>query len=485
MSDASQRPALVWLRQDLRLADNPALATAAKTGARVAFVYVLDDKTPGRWKLGAASRWWLHRSLEALSAALAKRGARLILRRGDAAKVIPALAKEIGAAHVFWSRCYEPYAIARDTAIKAALLKAGVAVESVNAALFVEPWEMRTGAGEPYKVFTPFWRAVRAQGALRAPIPPPKQFNAFAGSATSDDLASWKLLPTKPNWASEFEKAWKPGEAGAHAALDHFLDGALSAYPKARDRADIDGTSRLSPHLHWGELSPAQAAASATAYAEAHGTPSASLEKFLAELGWREFSHHLLFHWRDLPSANWKPQFDAFPWANDEARFAAWTRGETGYPMVDAGMRQLWRTGWMHNRVRMIAASFLIKDLMIDWRRGADWFWDTLVDADLANNSASWQWVAGSGADASPFFRIFNPVTQGETYDPNGDYVRRWAPELAKLPAEHIHAPWKAPAVVLREAGVTLGETYPNPIVDHAEARQRALEAFAAIKSAA
>jgi deoxyribodipyrimidine photo-lyase len=296
-------------------------------------------------------------------------------------------------------------------------------------------------------------------------------------------LEAWGLSPRNPNWAAGFDH-WTPGEAGARAALERFLDTALPGYLVDRDRPDREGASRLSPNLHFGEISPAQAWAAAAAKADATGAER-GFEKFIAALGWRDFSHHLLHHWPELPERNWKPAFDDFPWADDEAGFRAWTRGRTGYPIVDAGMRQLWATGWMHNRVRMIAASFLVKDLLIDWRRGADWFWDTLVDADLANNSASWQWVAGSGADAAPYFRIFNPVTQGETYDPDGAYVRRWVPELARLPNELIHAPWLASKDALAEAGVRLGETYPHRVVDHGEARKRALAALENIKATA
>lgn len=474
-------PAIVWLRQDLRLADNPALQAAAQTGQPLLFVYVLDDATPGRWKLGGASRWWLDRSLRALGAALAKKGARLILRRGAAEAVLPTILAETGASAVFWNRLYEPYAIARDTRMKATLQKSGVAVETFNGALLHEPWSIRTRQDQPFKVFTPFWRAASAI-APRAPLPPPHSIQSFKGDIASDELDAWRLTPRRPDWATGFDPVWSPGEKGAAAALDAFLDAKLAAYPDARNRPDHNGTSRLSPHLHFGEISPVQIWRAAQARAGDAGRP---LEKFLAEIGWREFSHHLLFHWPTLPEANWRSSFDAIPWRDDDASFRAWTRGQTGFPIVDAGMRELWATGYMHNRVRMIAASFLIKDLLIDWRRGADWFWDTLLDADLANNSASWQWVAGSGADATPYFRIFNPVTQGKTYDPNGAYVRRWAPELANLPDELIHAPWLAAPNVLRDARVELGRTYPQRIVDHATARKRALDVFSSLKSAA
>lgn len=477
----TRAPAIVWLRQDLRLGDNPALRAAVDSGRPIILLYVLDDETPGEWKLGGASRWWLHRSLEALGRDIAKRGGALTLRRGNAAKVLPDLVEESGADSVFWNRCYEPYAIARDTALKNQLTNAGIEVTTCNGALLFEPWTVKTKSGEPFKVYTPFWRAC-LQMESRAPVPAPKKLNGFSGDVSSDALATWRLLPSRPNWASGFEPEWTPGEAGALHALDLFIDQSLSGYPEGRDQLGVAGTSRLSPHLHFGEISPLQVRAKIEAAAAHHTTLGRGSEKYLAEIGWREFSTNLLFHWPTLPQANWKSAFDAFPWRDDDAGFEAWTRGQTGYPVVDAAMRELWATGYMHNRARMIAASFLIKHLLIDWRRGERWFWDTLCDADLANNAASWQWVAGSGADASPYFRIFNPVTQGERYDADGAYVRRWVPELAKLPDDLLHKPWEADARALKDAGVVLGRTYPHPIVDHASARARALATFDALK---
>lgn len=477
----SEAPAIIWLRQDLRLGDNPALRAALGTKRPLILLFVLDDETPGRWRIGGASRWWLHRSLEALSADVSKRGGMLVLRRGDAADVVPAIARETKAEAVFWNRCYEPHAIKRDAAIKASLRTEGVVVESYNGTLLFEPWTVKTKANEPYKVFTPFWRAC-LQVQPRAPLPSPKKIPGWTGKIASDELASWELLPTKPNWAKSFEPEWRPGEAGALVALQRFIEDKLTAYPEGRDQLGENGTSRLSPHLHWGEISPVQIHAAINSAAHDSAALQRGADKFMTEIGWREFSTNLLFHWPTLPEANWRDQFDAFAWNDDDAALGAWRSGRTGYPVVDAAMRELWLTGYMHNRARMIAASFLIKHLLIDWRRGEDWFWDTLLDADLANNAASWQWVAGSGADASPYFRIFNPVTQGQRYDADGAYVRRWLPELAKLPDEFIHAPWEASASVLRAAGVVLGETYSAPIVEHAAARARALDAYAAIK---
>ena len=475
-------PSILWFRQDLRLSDNPALAAAAARGAPLLPVYVLDDETPGCWAPGGAGRWWLHHSLTALAADLDGLGRPLVLRRGPAERVILELAAEVGAGGVFWNRCYEPFAIARDTRIKAALQARGLAAESGNAALLFEPWVPKTQSGSPFKVFTPFWRQLLGREAPVAPLPRPA---ALPGGieARGDTLEDWSLLPHAPDWAGGLRDNWTPGEAGAKARLEAFLDTPVGDYQARRDLPDSPGTSRLSPHLHWGEISPRQIWHATRHQAAASGLDLAGSEAFLRELGWREFSYHLLYHWPELPERNWKPSFDGFPWREDEAAYRAWTRGRTGYPLVDAGLRELWASGWMHNRVRMVAASFLIKHLLIHWRRGEEWFWDTLVDADLASNSASWQWVAGSGADAAPFFRIFNPVTQSRKFDPEGGYLRRWLPELAKLPTAAIHAPWEADPGTLATAGVHLGETYPRPIVDHAAARARALAALKTIKA--
>lgn len=478
MSDSAS--SLFWFRQDLRLADNPALASAVSRGCPLVLLYVLDEETPGEHAVGGAQRWWLHHSLAALAAEIERLGGRLTLRRGSAAEVLEAVVRESGADAVFWNRCYEPFAVERDRRLKERLKADDIAVESDNAALLVEPWRLKTGAGEPYKVYSPFWRALREAYNEPAPLPPPQSLPK-SPKVKSDRLEAWGLLPTKPDWAAGFGEWWEPGEAGAQTRLADFLDQGVESYKADRDRPDRLGTSRLSPHLHLGELGPRQVWHATRLAAEAAGGKQGA-EKFLSELAWREFSHHLLFHYPDLPEKNWRSQFDAFPWRSDEKAFRAWTAGRTGYPIVDAGMRELWQSGWMHNRVRMVVASFLIKHLLIDWRKGAAWFWDTLVDADLANNAASWQWVAGSGADAAPYFRVFNPILQGERFDPEGHYVRRWVPELAKLPANHIHQPWEAPAEVLEAAGVTLGKDYPHPLVEHGAARRRALAAFEEIK---
>jgi deoxyribodipyrimidine photo-lyase len=480
MGTATGAPVIWWVRQDLRVTDNAALAAALASGAPVLPVFVLDDEAAGRWAPGGASRWWLHHSLAALAAELATRGAPLVLRRGDSRRILPALAEETGARTVFAGRLYEPWARARDKAVAKALSDLGVEIKGERTALLFEPWEIETKSGGPYGVYTPFSRACFAAPAPDRPLPAPKRIPGPDKPPASDRLEDWSLLPTTPDWASGLRETWQPGEAGAATRLDRFLRDALARYDDLRNRPDLSGTSRLSPHLHWGEISPAAVWHAASAAGAARG---AAVETFLKELLWREFSHHLLWHRPEMPEEPLKPAFSAFPWRNDPAALRAWQRGRTGYPIVDAGMRELWHTGWMHNRVRMITASFLVKHLLLPWQEGEAWFWDTLVDADLAANSASWQWVAGSGADAAPYFRIFNPVLQGEKFDPEGAYVRRWVPELARLPAAVIHRPWEASPLVLREAGVALGRTYPAPIVEHGAARARALAALAEISA--
>lgn len=409
-----------------------------------------------------------------------------MLRRGAADQVLPQLVAESGASAVYWNRCYEPFSIERDRRLKASLREIGIDTESFNASLLHEPWTVQTKNGDPFKVFTPFWKALRERGEPAAPQAAPLRIPSGA-TLQSETLESWDLLPNTPDWAGGLRESWIVGETAARDRLTTFLENSLAGYSDKRNRPDLPYTSRLSPHLAWGEIGPRQIWHWTMDHLRRSGAPGLEEEAwgFLCELAWREFSYHLLYHWPDLPEAAWKSSFDAFPWNDDEATYRAWCQGKTGYPVVDAAMRELYATGWMHNRMRMVTASFLVKDLLIPWQRGEAWFWDTLVDADLANNAASWQWVAGCGADAAPYFRIFNPVRQGETFDPEGTYVRRWVPELAGLPNAFIHHPWEAPEPVLSEAGVELGKSYPRPIVDHKQARDRALAAYNAIRKGA
>lgn len=477
------RPVLVWFRFDLRLADNPALAAAVALDRPIIPLFILDDDSAGLWRLGGASRWWLAGSLEALAASLERLGSRLILRNGDAASELMALALDTGASDVFCNRVHEPWAKERDTRVAAMLKQASIGWSSFESSLLFPPETMPGPKGVGYRVFTPFWKACLASPAPSLPLPAPKRLVAPKAWPASDSLERWNLRPTKPDWAKGMTEMWTPGETGARSRLDGFLDEALPHYATERDRPDHDGVSRLSPHLRFGEIGPRQIwHGVSTRAAAGEGEPGAGA--YLRQLGWREFSYNLLNNLSNLPHLSLQDKFERFPWRNEPLAQLAWRRGKTGYPLVDAGMRELWTTGWMHNRVRMVAASFLVKHLLQSWQSGAAWFWDTLVDADLANNSASWQWVAGCGADAAPYFRIFNPVLQGEKFDPDGVYVRRWVPELAKLPDHLIHRPWEASPLELAAAEVRLGETYPKPIVDHGAARARALAALASIKVA-
>jgi len=478
-------PVIFWFRNDLRLHDNLALVHAAASGRPVVPLFVLDEESDGVRALGGAAKWWLHRSLSALQASLGERGADLVLRRGPAHDILLHVIEETGAGAIFWNRLYGPHEIARDSAIKADLVARGLEVRSDNSSLLREPWEVSTQQGRPYMVFTPFWKAERAQGDPPAPLEAPDRLPGHQGPVASDRLEDWALLPQEPNWAQGFEQNWQPGETGARDRLQDFLDNALAGYGTDRDRPATAGTARLSAHLRFGEIGPRQVWHWTLNHVRSSGGSEDAAWAFLRELGWRDFNHNLLFHRPEMPERNLKEPFDAFPWPDNRGDFEAWSRGETGYPIVDAGMRELWHTGWMHNRVRMITASFLIKHLLLPWQWGEAWFWDTLVDADLANNTGNWQWVAGSGADAAPYFRIFNPVLQGEKFDSDGAYVRRWVPALSEMPRAYVHKPWEAPKQVLAEAGVTLGQSYPMPLVNHAEARARALNAYNDIKKGA
>ena len=476
-------PSLVWFRCDLRLTDNPALAAAVKRGGPVVPVFIWSPDEEGTWSPGGASRWWLHQSLAALDARLRAGGSRLVIRRGPTLDTLRALLKETGAAAVFWNRRYEPVVIARDAKVKESLVSDGLAAESFNAALLHEPWTIQNQSSKPFQVFTPFWRHCLAKPDPAEPLPASKLLTAPLKWPKSLGLDELELEP-KINWANGLRAAWQPGEAGATANLNRFLSKAFDDYTNHRNRPDVTGTSRLSPHLHFGEISPRQVWHGLRRMAAKRGSPVERWRgsQFLTEIGWREFAHHLLYHFPHTSTEPLRADFKNFPWRKDAAWLEAWQKGRTGYPIVDAGIRELWATGWMHNRVRMIVASFLVKDLLLPWQEGARWFWDTLVDADLAQNTLGWQWVAGCGADAAPYFRVFNPTSQGEKFDPHGDYVRKWCTELAKLPADWIHQPDKAPPAILRSAGIELGRTYPQPVVNHAIAREVALEAFARIK---
>jgi deoxyribodipyrimidine photo-lyase len=467
--------AIVWFRQDLRLSDNAALQAALESADFVVPVYVLPDPQT-TWGLGGASAWWLHHSLERLGESLGAKGAPLCLRRGNPADLLAELATAIGAATIHAGICAEPAWRHQDDTLQAKLRQSGrTLVLHRNARLF-DPDTIRTKTGGIYGMFTPFANAVRALGDPPPPKRAPDSIPSLAKPPKSDRLADWRLLPTKPDWAGGLRAAWTPGEPTAQARAKLFLAKAVTGYDTGRNLPGQDLTSRLSPHLHWGELSPIWLWHSLKRLQAR--TAAAGIQTYLNELIWRDFAAYLLWHKPHMPDAALRPEFEKLPWRRDPAGLRAWQRGQTGVPIVDAGMRQLWQTGWMHNRVRMIVASFLVKHLLIDWREGAAWFWDTLVDADLPANSMNWQWVAGTGIDSQPFFRVFNPVSQGQRFDADGAYVRHFVPEIARLPDRAIHAPWTATDAQAHDAGLALGSTYPRPIVDLAEGRQRALDAY-------
>ncbi|MFM8819846.1 MAG: cryptochrome/photolyase family protein [Phenylobacterium sp.] len=470
---------LLWFRRDLRLIDNPALMAALSDGPVIP-VYILDEDPQVR-PLGGASRWWLNKSLDALSADLEGRGSRLILRRGDPGEVLSELAAATGAASLHWNDLFDPGLRERDDGLERRLKSTGVTVGRWNGVHLVRPDTVRTRTGGAFSVFTPFWRSARPGIADPGRTPAPETMPPAVLWPASEALADWNLHPASPDWSAGFSD-WRPGEAGARERLAGFLSDGLSGYSRARDFPAQTGVSRLSPHLHFGEISPFAAWRGALNAVERGAAPEGDAEKFLAELGWREFNAAISNRGADLARTSFDRRFEAVAWRRDPEGLAAWRRGRTGYPIVDAGMRELWTTGWMHNRVRMICASFLAKHLFIDWREGEAWFWDTLVDADHASNAGNWQWVAGSGADAAPYFRIFSPMAQGAKFDPDGRYVRKWVPELARLPDKWLHAPWTAAPLVLDQAGVRLGRDYPAPVVDHDFARARALEAYAVVK---
>lgn len=480
-SQSSQSPVIVWFRQDLRIADNPALVHAVASSKPVLALYVHDEFSSGLRSMGGAQKWWLHHSLGSLGNDLQKLGCPLIFKSGSAADVIDTIAAENNADMVVWNRRYGAAEQSIDAAIKASFKASGKTALSFDGLLLHEPALVKTKSDAPYRVYTPFWKNLVAGDPPRPPLAPPQKIVAAKTETVSDRLDDWNLLPRNPDWSGGIAEEWTPGEPAAHEQARRFFAEDLKVYQTARDLPGQDRTSRVSPYLRFGEISPHQL----WAFANARPTTAPDKDRMVwsKEIVWREFSYHLLHHWPDLAQTNFNRKFDAFPWQLDATSLSAWQKGMTGYPIIDAGMRQLWQTGWMHNRVRMIVGSFLVKHLRIDWREGEQWFWDTLVDGDPASNPAQWQWVAGCGADAAPYFRIFNPILQTQKFDPDGTYIHRYVPELAKLPPEYLSAPWDAPTQALEQAGVRLGETYPLPIVDHKTAREQALEALNATKA--
>ena len=458
------------------MADNHGLTAAAKTGAVIP-IFILDQTDR---QLGGASRWWLNKSLKSLKASLPN----LVVQSGDPITLLPEIIRQTNAQTVTWNRVYEPHSVSRDKRLKQSLKELGVNVRSFPGSTLAEPWETETQSGGPFKVFTPFFKALKANYSNQT-IPAPVDLELVDVPDISKNIDEVLPLPTNPDWALGWDSLWQPGETGAREQFSHFAENGLNGYGENRNRPDLQNVSRLSPHLHFGEISANQVISAITMLGQDDPALSEDIAKLHSEIGWRDFAQHLMFHFPKIIEQNWKPSFDNYPWVENEAHLKAWQTGQTGYPLVDAGMRELWQTGYMHNRVRMVAASFLVKHLRIHWREGERWFWDTLLDADLANNCASWQWVTGSGADAAPYFRIFNPVTQGQKFDPNGDYVRKWCPELSRLSNKYLHCPYEAPADELSKSQVKLGQTYPFPIVDHKTARNAALVGYESIKQVA
>ncbi len=475
----SIRPVLVWLRLDLRLQDNPALLAAVETQAPVIPIFIWAPEEENPWPPGAASRWWLHQSLSSLATSLVRAGSRLIVRKGPTARALRDLLIETNAKAIFWNRRYEPALRGRDEKLKRALTAEGMQAQSFNSALLFEPWTILNRAGQPFQIFSAFWKTCLKQPQPHEPFPAPKALQSPKRWPDSLPLAALELEP-RIDWAAGIRTRWVPGEAGARRELKRFLDGNFERYASDRNLPSKTGTSRLSPHLHFGESSPREVWHALRKRRTAIN--GESIDSYLREMGWREFAYYLLFHFPFTTDECLRKEFARFPWRIDLGLLKRWQRGKTGYPLVDAGMRELWATGWMHNRVRLVVASFLTKHLRICWEEGAYWFWDTLVDADLANNTLGWQWTAGCGADAAPYFRILNPVLQSEKFDTDGYYIRKWVPEIARLSADWIHKPWVAPAAVLSEAGIQLGSSYPAPVVVHEEARRAALQAFESIR---
>lgn len=479
------KTALLWFRQDLRITDNPALKHACDEGYHIIPVFILDDENAGQFKRGGAARVWLHQSLKSLNQSLDNM---MVFRAGDARDIIHKLVEDSDADAVFWNRCYEPWRIKRDKAIKETLEENSITVKSFNGSLLWEPWEVLKSDGSPYKVFTPYYR----KGCLANhtptpsdPLPAPRDLT-FASHAVNTGCVDNLALMPSIDWYDGIMDFWEFGEQAAMDRLDEFIAGGLTGYKDGRNNPAQDNVSRLSPYLANGEISPRQIWEKARAAEHTDNIPARDVDHFCSELGWREFSYYLLYHFPQITWENLQTKFDKFPWISEESDdLERWRHGQTGIPIVDAGMRQLYQTGWMHNRVRMIVASLLVKNMLVHWHRGDEWFWDTLVDADLANNSASWQWVAGCGADAAPYFRIFNPVLQGEKFDKDGKYVREFVPELTHMPDKYLHKPWEAPDETFDGANIKRGVDYPNPIVDLKTSRNRALEALASTKQSA
>jgi len=475
--DTNEDIIIFWFRQDLRIVDNPGLSKSLKSD-KVLPIYILDDTNSNDFAMGAASRWWLHNSLRELNKNLDNK---LSLYKGDPSEILESLSSRFNIKGIFWNRCYEPWRIERDKKIKSKFIEKDIIVETFNSALLWEPWEILKSDNTPYKVFTPYYRkGCLMSEAPRKPLSAPNLNTLFEDKENVLQLDDLNLLP-RIKWYKEMEKLWEPGEKGAHKKLESFLSDGLLGYKEGRNFPSKKNVSQLSAHMHFGEISPNQVWHRAKLKKDLPGIEK-DLDHFLSELGWREFSYNLLFHFPELPRENLQKKFDNFPWIDNEILFDKWKKGLTGYPIVDAGMRELWQTGYMHNRVRMIVGSFLVKNLLLHWHKGEEWFWDCLIDADLASNSASWQWVAGSGADAAPYFRIFNPILQGKRFDPDGSYIKKFIPELEQLPSKYLFSPWEAPIEVLSEANIELGSDYPEPIVDLIKSRDRALEAFSTIR---
>jgi len=471
---------IFWFRQDLRLSDNPALHAAIKSGNAIIPFYCYNDVESGQWAPGAASRWWLHHSLSSLANDIKQCGSRLVIRKGDSVKCLTTLIKQTRADTIFINRLYEPDHIARDNQVSQELNKLGVNLQSFHGNLLYSPDAIRNQSGQPYRVFTPFYRYTLKLGFDSRVTARPKKLPAVPNHLKSDSIASLKLLP-KIKWYTSFEKYWLPGESGGLQNLKRFCKSGLSNYKVARDVPSMDGTTELSPHLHFGELSSRQIISQLNRTVENSSERSSgnARDSVVRELVWREFANHILVHFPFTTDQPFQEQFARFPWKQSDRQFmTAWQSGNTGIPIIDAGMRQLWHTGWMHNRVRMVVASLLTKNANLHWLNGAKWFWDTLVDADLASNSMNWQWVAGCGVDAAPYFRIFNPVTQGKKFDPQGEYVRRWIPELKNFPLRYLHEPWNSPLKLQQEADIIIGRNYPRPIIDLSSTRKQILASY-------